>query len=227
MSSDPLRPPNLGPRLPVYPGVRHWVRAAAYDSNGVYFGYVQQSTGTAGRDRTPCYLWEANGIAVGAGTYKTRLIGSYDGLRGTLPLFFVGLACCAGSTPPFDSSSASSLQVSSSSSAESSESPSSSSPAESSSSSEVSISSSSAESSSLSESSSSEVGISSSSSAEPSSSSSETSESSQASVASSSSSGACCELPDEFCGEVYFCCDLPDEFCGELDSGSSSSSSSA
>lgn len=85
-----LDAPNFGPGLPTYPHISQVVRiSGGPDGNGVYSGYVQQyATNLTFRDREPCYLIEANGIALSAGYYDARLVGSYN----SQPLFVT--SCC-------------------------------------------------------------------------------------------------------------------------------------
>lgn len=94
MRSDPLQPPFFAPTRPQYPLVRQMVSPAFVDGS-VYLGHVQQWDGSAFREREFCYVWEGNGVSLTLSKiYRGRLIGSYTGSAGTLPLFFVGLKCC-------------------------------------------------------------------------------------------------------------------------------------
>src|ERR1019366_9405294 len=90
---QPLSAPRLQPPLPGYPLLRQMVRVSA-QLGSVYGSYVQQASGAALRDREPCYVWEPNGIGLSPGTYRSRLVGSYNGPWGPLPLFAVSAACC-------------------------------------------------------------------------------------------------------------------------------------
>jgi hypothetical protein len=95
-ASTNTRAPFFGPRQPVYPPLRQMVRADAREG-AVYSGVVcQYDNNLSLRDREPCYIWEPNGNSLSRAKYRARLIGVYTGLLGTLPLYFVGLACCVG-----------------------------------------------------------------------------------------------------------------------------------
>jgi len=98
------RAPWLGQGEPLYPPLELFCRitgpAIAGTSPRIYPALMQQPTGGASlRDRGPCYVQEANDIALGSGIVDCRLIGSYAGL----PIF--GTTCCP--TAPFSSSSSS------------------------------------------------------------------------------------------------------------------------
>src|SRR5580704_5768143 len=92
--STNLRMPFLGNQPALYPQLRQIIRAAS-PLGPVIGGYTQQWAGTNFRDREQCYLLEPNGIAITPGKYRARLAGAYTGAWGTLPLYVVGLACCA------------------------------------------------------------------------------------------------------------------------------------
>ena len=102
--STNLAPPDLGQDQPTYPPLPEIVRvtgpALAGINPPIYPAYVQQCTAPGVfRDREPCYLTEANAIALNPGRYLARLNYQYSGL----PVFTT--ACCPG---PASSSSSSS-----------------------------------------------------------------------------------------------------------------------
>lgn len=122
--STNLQPPFLGPGPVGYPHLRQMVRVIA-QSGSVSLGYVQQWQGSKFRDREPCFIWEINDLTVPKGIFKSRLVGTWQGL----PLYALSLACCTGkgsiSSSSASSSSRSSAASSSPVSASSSRSPSS------------------------------------------------------------------------------------------------------
>lgn len=104
LDSTNVRAPDFGPSFPIYPELPQLVRvsgAAVATVNGkpVYPAFVQQYRGNLQLgDREPCYLYEPNAIALGAGVYDCRLIGNYL----SLPLF--ATTCCGTGTTSSGSS---------------------------------------------------------------------------------------------------------------------------
>lgn len=98
--------PYLGPQLPVYPPLRQLVRTRSRDG-AVWLANVQQHDGELHlRDREQCYLWEPNAVPINPGAaYRARLVGTYTASAGPLPLYVVGMLCCATMTSPSLSSS--------------------------------------------------------------------------------------------------------------------------
>ncbi len=111
MGSTNTAPPRFGPRHAIYPQITQFLRVTGTaDSNGVYPALLQQAPGAVAslRDREASYIWEPNGISLPLAKLKARLVGSYTGLLGTLPLFATSLICCVG-RGPFSSPSVPSL----------------------------------------------------------------------------------------------------------------------
>lgn len=122
MRSDGLQPPFLGPQFPSYPNVLEIVRNTGnVEIPNLYQAYIQQLDTTASgpkpvlRDRSPVWLWDANGTTAAkkGGYYRGRLVGTYTGSLGTLPLYFLGLMCCAGPSSSSSMCSSSSMSGSS------------------------------------------------------------------------------------------------------------------
>lgn len=95
-TSTNVRSPFLGPKKPIYPQLRQVLQALA-PAGPVWSAQVQQGDGSPNyRGREQAYLWEPNGVPLATGGfYRSRLVGSYDGALGPLPLYAVGLLCCA------------------------------------------------------------------------------------------------------------------------------------
>lgn len=118
MRSWNIQPPFLGQQNPVWPEVLEIIRVTnQVDLPYCYVGYLQQqdAPNLRLRDRTMVYAWDANQIGAPPWYYRGRLIGSHTGVFGTLPLYFLGLRCCAqpSSVPSLPSGVSSSSSLSS------------------------------------------------------------------------------------------------------------------